>query len=83
MKTATMSGPELALILGTRVALGIGIGLLLASKLDSGTRRGAGVALLGLGALSTIPLAMEVLSHSAEPDRGSVSNETYEERQAA
>lgn len=83
MKTATMSGPELALIAGTRVALGIGIGLLLAGKLDSGTRRGAGAALLGLGALSTIPLAMEVLSHSSEPERGSVSDEFYDARQAA
>ena len=83
MKTATMSGPQLALIVGTRVALGIGIGLLLAGKLDSGTRRGAGAALLGLGALSTIPLAMEVLSHSVEANRGSASDEFYETRQAA
>src|SRR3569623_1282834 len=52
MKTATMSGPELALIVGTRVALGIGIGLLLAGKLDRSARRGAGAALLVLGALS-------------------------------
>ncbi|HEX6494412.1 MAG TPA: hypothetical protein VF018_02935 [Acidobacteriaceae bacterium] len=83
MKTATMSGPELALIVGTRVALGIGIGLLLAGKLDSGARRGAGAALLALGALSTIPLAMEVLSHSVEPDSGPGSDEFYDARQAA
>ena len=83
MKTATMSGPELALIVGTRVALGIGIGLLLAGKLDSGTRRGAGAALLGLGALSTIPLAMEILSHSSEEGLDSASDEFYETRQAA
>ena len=83
MKTATMSGPELALIVGTRVALGIGIGLLLAGKLDRGTRRGAGAALLALGALSTIPLAMEVLSHSVEPDSDSIPDEFYGARQAA
>lgn len=83
MKTATMSGPELALIVGTRVALGIGIGLLLAGKLDRSARRGAGAALVALGALSTIPLAMEVLSHSVQPDGDSVSDEFYDARQAA
>ena len=83
MKTATMSGPELALIVGTRVALGIGIGLLLAGKLDSGTRRGAGAALLGLGALSTIPLAMEIFSHSEESESDTLPDEFYESRQAA
>lgn len=83
MKTASMSGPELALIAGTRVALGIGIGLLLAGKFDSGTRRGAGTALLALGALSTIPLAIEVFSRSVEPDRPSASDVLYEASQAA
>lgn len=83
MKTASMSAPELALIAGTRVALGVGIGLLLAGKIDSDTRRGAGTALLVLGALSTIPLAIEVFSRSVEPDRSSASDVLYEASQAA
>jgi hypothetical protein len=61
MKTTSVSLPELILIAGTRVALGVGIGLLVSEKLTRDLRRGAGCALLGVGALTTIPLAIEVL----------------------
>jgi hypothetical protein len=54
--------PEIILIAGTRVALGAGLGLLIAGKLSSDTRKGAGWALLAVGALSTIPLAVAVVS---------------------
>jgi len=54
--------PEIMLIAGTRVALGAGLGLLLAGKLNSDARKGAGWALLAVGAISTIPLAATVLS---------------------
>jgi hypothetical protein len=53
--------PELALIAGTRAALGVGLGMLLAGKLDRETRKGAGWALLAVGVLTTIPLAAGVL----------------------
>ena len=53
--------PELILIAGTRVALGAGIGLLIGEKLGRDVRKGAGLALLAVGALSTIPLVMGVL----------------------
>lgn len=56
-----MTLPEIMLIGGTRVALGAGIGLLLAERLSDDQRRGAGWALLAVGALSSIPLAMNVL----------------------
>jgi len=56
--------PEIALIAGTRVALGAGLGLLIAGKLSSDTRKGAGWALLAVGALSTIPLVVDVVSKS-------------------
>jgi len=61
MKSTSVSLPELMLIAGTRVALGVGIGLLLSEKLAREVRRGAGYALLGVGALTTIPLAIDVL----------------------
>lgn len=61
MKRTNLTVPEVILLAGTRVALGIGVGLLLSERLDRGTRRGAGVALLALGALTTIPLAAQVL----------------------
>jgi hypothetical protein len=62
MKTTALSVPELMLIAGTRVALGIGIGLLIADKIGRDARRGAGCALLVVGVLSTIPLAIGMLS---------------------
>ena len=61
MKERTLTMPEIMLIAGTRVALGVGIGLLLADKLNDDQRRGAGWALLGVGVLSTIPLVIHVL----------------------
>ena len=62
MRESVLTIPQIVLIAGTRVALGAGIGLLLAGKLDRNARKGAGLALLAVGALSTIPLAADVLS---------------------
>jgi hypothetical protein len=53
--------PELALVAGTRAALGAGLGLLLAGRLREGSRRAVGWTLVAVGALSTIPLALEIL----------------------
>jgi len=61
MRETRVSLPELALIAGTRVALGAGLGLLLGDRLPPDQRRGVGWALLLLGAATTIPLAFEVL----------------------
>ncbi len=61
MKERTVTIPDLALIAGTRIALGAGIGLLLADKLNEDRRKGAGWALLAVGVLTTIPLMMNVL----------------------
>ena len=51
MQERTLTLPEIMLIAGTRAALGVGIGLLLSGKLDRDTRRGAGWALLAVGAV--------------------------------
>ena len=53
--------PELALIAGTRGMLGAGIGLLLADRLPAAQRKAVGWTLLLVGALTTVPLAFEVL----------------------
>ncbi len=68
MKERTLTIPDLALIAGTRIALGAGIGLLLADRLNEDRRKGAGWALLAVGALTTIPLVMKVLGKSSVPD---------------
>src|SRR5262245_42738926 len=61
MRETRLTMPELALIGGTRVALGAGLGLLLADRLEYPQRRAIGWTLLAIGALTTIPLAFEVL----------------------
>ena len=58
----TLTGPEIALIAGTRAALGVGIGLLISGRLSRDQRRAAGVALTIVGAITTIPLAMQVIT---------------------
>jgi hypothetical protein len=75
MKETTLSLPELALVAGTRAVLGIGAGLLLANALTKDQRNPLGLALVGIGVLTTIPLAFEVIGggrlHSTEaPARG-------------
>jgi hypothetical protein len=60
--------PEIMLIGGTRFALGLGAGLLIADKFSRDARKSAGWALLAVGGLTTIPIVMEVLGkpHLAE-----------------
>lgn len=60
MKTVTLTLPEIALLAGTRAALGAGVGLLLADKLNREQRQAAGWTLCAVGLVTTIPLALEV-----------------------
>jgi hypothetical protein len=60
MRKTVLTIPEVGLIALTRVALGAGLGLLLSEKLDRSARRAAGLALVVVGAATTLPLAMEV-----------------------
>jgi len=62
LKERKVTIPELMLIGGTRVALGLGIGLLIKDKLNKDQRQAAGLALLIVGVATTLPLAIEVLS---------------------
>jgi len=52
---------DIILVAGTRVALGIGVGLLLSRRLNDGERKGAGLALAVVGGLTTIPLAIGII----------------------
>ena len=73
--------PELALIAGTRMALGAGLGLLLADRFKPEERRAVGRTLLAVGLLTTIPLAADVLfrrqnsNHSHHEDDASTDPE--------
>lgn len=61
MKTKTLTVPELMFIVATRAALAAGAALLLSGKLNPKVRRAAGLALIGLGGVTTIPAARVVL----------------------
>jgi hypothetical protein len=50
------------LIAGTRVALGIGLGLLISDRLNEDQRKAAGWALLGVGVMTTIPILRGLLA---------------------
>jgi hypothetical protein len=54
--------PEVMLIAGTRVALGVGLGLLISDLLNKDQRKAVGRALLAVGVLTTIPLVRGLLA---------------------
>jgi hypothetical protein len=64
MRETHLSLPELGLIAMTRGAAGVGIGLLVADRMTADQRKALGWGLFLLGALSTIPLAADVLGKS-------------------
>jgi hypothetical protein len=65
MESKNVTLPELAALAATRAAGGAGLGLLLAPKLGAANRRKVGWALLGLGVLSTIPIAVHLFGSSS------------------
>jgi hypothetical protein len=54
--------PEMILWTGTRVALGAGIGMLISRRLGKDAMKAAGLALVVVGGLTTIPLAIAIMS---------------------
>jgi len=67
MRERSLTIPEIILISGTRGALGAGIALLLADRLNLDQRRAVGWTLFLVGAVSTLPIALNILS---KPSRG-------------
>lgn len=61
-KSVTLMLPEIGMIALTRGALGVGIGLLLSNSLDKEERQSAGLALVAVGILTTIPLLLRLRS---------------------
>src|SRR5262245_33937582 len=61
MRSLVLTRPTFGFVLGTRVALGVGVGLLIADRLSASRRRQAGGTLVAIGALTTIPAALLVL----------------------
>jgi hypothetical protein len=67
--------PELFFVGGTRFALGLGAGLLLAGKLGPAARKGAGRALTALGILSSVPIIIGVLRKPTSPGTGTAGSQ--------
>ncbi len=61
MKTIRLTLPELALVAATRGMLGAGVALLLSERLSPDQRKAVGWPLFLVGALSSIPLGIEVV----------------------
>ena len=61
---------EIIFFAGTRVALGAGIGMLVSTGLDKHARKATGLALVAVGAFTTIPfvLAMAGKSNRHRPE---------------
>jgi hypothetical protein len=67
MKRINLSLPEIGLIGGTRAALGVGVGLLLADRLGASERRAIGWTLLGIGLITTVPILAQLLASDQSP----------------
>jgi Na+-driven multidrug efflux pump len=70
MSNVVLSKPKLGFIIATRAALGVGVGLLVSSRLGRRRRRKLGQTLVAVGALTTIPAAMLVTRSGRRSRRG-------------
>jgi len=82
MREIRISVPELVLVAGTRAALGAGLGLLLADRLNAEERWATGWTLFMVGALSTIPLVFEVFGGHGLSVSGESSERKMNESEA-
>ncbi len=73
MRERSLTIPEIMLIGATRGMLGAGLALLLGDRLSTGQRRAVGWTLFAVGALTTIPLALDVFG---KPSAGRLADKT-------
>jgi hypothetical protein len=66
MRKAQLALRTIGLIAGTRMMLGIGLGMLLADRLDKDQRHSVGWTLFLVGAGATVPLVMHVLGQTQD-----------------
>ena len=60
MKRLLIELPTLGFIVATRAALGVGLGLLLSERIPQSRRRSAAMALIAVGAVTTVPAVMAI-----------------------
>jgi hypothetical protein len=61
MKTLALNLPTFGFVVATRAMLGVGIGLLVSGRLSAERRRAAGLTLVAIGAVTTVPAIAAVL----------------------
>jgi hypothetical protein len=61
MKRLVLSPPVLGFVIGTRAALGFGLGLLAAGRIAEPRRRSIALTLIGIGAATTIPAIRSIV----------------------
>jgi hypothetical protein len=61
MREISLTLPEIGMINSTRFIIGTGVGLLLAGKMDRSARKAVGIALLAVGTVVSIPVAVSFL----------------------
>jgi hypothetical protein len=66
MKKTYLSMPELALIAGTRAALGAGAALILGDRLAREEKKALGWTLFLIGVVSTVPILATVITRRRE-----------------
>ena len=74
MKNVVLDLPTFGFVVGTRAALGAGIGLLVADKLPAARRRVLGAILVATGAITTIPAAISVIRGVGKSGRRGMSS---------
>ena len=62
MMKSELSLPEIGLLAGTRAMLGAGVALLVADRLSERRRKIVGRTLFAIGALTTVPLVIDVFA---------------------
>lgn len=65
-RSVSLRIPEIGFIASTRAALGAGLGLLLADRLNRRRRKRVGWILLAVGALTTVPVITNVIRKAKE-----------------
>ena len=70
MRKITLSLGELMLLVGTRALLGAGVGLLVSEHLAAEPRKAAGWTLVLVGALTALPLGLDVSAAWREAAHG-------------
>ncbi|MFN8218902.1 MAG: hypothetical protein U0S12_02060 [Fimbriimonadales bacterium] len=69
MRQTTLPIPEVGAIALTRALLGTGVGLVLSNSIPAEHKKKVGWTLIAIGALTTVPLVVDMLRRSSDAPR--------------